>query len=374
MLILYNLCLYLSLHCKIIKNLILSKVYNIIIVKIGLIGLGRIGQMHLGLLTQRVEGAICSTIYDPVSDLAKKISLKTGATIASSAQDLIHSPNVDAVAICSPTHTHIDLIIDSVLAGKPTFCEKPLALSLNQINRLEKVVETCKNPIVQIGFNRRFDTNHSDVAQRVHQGDIGDVHIVKITSRDPECPPLDYLKSGTGGIFLDMTIHDFDLARYITNSPVTRVFATGGIRIEPYFADFDDIDTAITLLTHKNGAITVIDNSRQAVYGYDQRVEVFGSKGMVSSDNPFITTTSFYSRSQISKSKLFYFFIERYTQSYITQWQAFINTVRNSTQPKVTIADGKAALVAGLSAWRSVKEKCQIECEEIAVNSSSETN
>ncbi len=195
-------------------------------------------------------------------------------------------------------------------------------------------------------------------------GEVGDLHLLRITSRDPDPPPVEYL-AVSGGIFLDMTVHDFDMARFVTGSEVVEVFAKGTVRVDPAIAEVGDVDTAVITLTHANGAFTVIDNSRRAVYGYDQRVEAFGSDGMVSSENPLQHTGMVADAQGFRRPPLPYFFLDRYIPSYLAEWEAFVTSVSEGTPPPVSGADGRAPLVIGLAAWRSVREGRPVEISEI---------
>ena len=217
---------------------------------------------------------------------------------------------------------------------------------------------------VQVGFNRRFDPSHRSVRERVAAGDVGDVHLVRITSRDPAPPPIAYIEV-SGGIFNDMTIHDFDMARFVTGSEVVDVFAYGAVLVDPAIGAAGDLDTAVVTMRHENGAITTIDNSRQAVYGYDQRVEVFGSGGMVMSDNPLTTTTVYRNADGGHQSTVPYFFLDRYVPSYIAEWEAFAAMVRDGTPSPVTIADGRAPLALGLAAALSAREGRLVAVSEV---------
>src|ERR1700754_2078406 len=254
------------------------------VLRVGVIGVGRIGSMHADLLARRVPGAAVAAVHDVLADSAGSVGAALGVRVAGSVEELLASPDVDAVAICTSTDTHADLIVAAARAGKAIFCEKPVSLDLAEVDRALAAVEAAGVPF-QIGFNRRFDPGHAAVAA----ADVGDAHLVRITSRDPAPPPLAYVKV-SGGIFLDMTIHDFDMARFVTRSEVVEVFARGSVRIDPAFARAGDVDTAVVMLTHADGCLTTIDNSREAVYGYDQRVEVFGSAGMAASENPLANT------------------------------------------------------------------------------------
>ena len=268
-----------------------------------------------------------------------------------------------AVAICTSTDTHVDLVIAAAASGKAIFCEKPLSLDLAEVDRGLAAVASAEVPLM-IGFNRRFDPAHHAVHEAVAAGEIGDPHLVRITSRDPEPPPLAYILV-SGGIFLDMTIHDFDMARFVTGSEVVEVYAQGAVRVAASFAEAGDIDTAVVTLRHANGCLTAIDNSRQAVYGFDQRVEVFGSKGMAASENPFAYTSVVRTAEGTRNPTLPHFFRERYIPSYLLEWAAFVDAVRSGEEPSVTGADGRAPLVIGLAAWRSLREHRPVAVAEI---------
>jgi myo-inositol 2-dehydrogenase/D-chiro-inositol 1-dehydrogenase len=270
---------------------------------------------------------------------------------------------VDAVAICSSTDTHVDLLIGAAHAGKAIFCEKPISLDLALVDGALEVVGRAGVPL-QIGFNRRFDAAHASVRDAVVTGAVGDVHMVRITSRDPAPPPISYVKV-SGGLFLDMMIHDFDMARFVTGSEVVDVFARGAVRVDPAIGEAGDIDTAVVMLTHENGCITTIDNSRQAVYGYDQRVEAFGSGGLAASDNPLQHTGIRRGAAGTTSTNIPYFFLDRYVPSYVAQWRAFVEYVRGGGESPVDAASGRAPLVIGLAAKRSLAEGRTVRCSEI---------
>jgi myo-inositol 2-dehydrogenase/D-chiro-inositol 1-dehydrogenase len=202
------------------------------------------------------------------------------------------------------------------------------------------------------------------VAEAVRSGALGDVHLVRITSRDPDPPPLPYIKS-SGGLFLDMTIHDFDMARYVTGSEVVEVFARGAVRVDPEIGDAGDVDTAVITLVHADGCLTTIDNSRRAVYGYDQRVEAFGAGGMAMSDNPRANTSTIATADGTRGATLPYFFLERYIPSYLREWEAFVGAVRDGGETPAGLSDARAPLVIGLAAWRSLREDRPVAVEEV---------
>ncbi len=330
---------------------------------IGVLGCGRIGVMHAELIAQRIEGVHLAGVYDVINESAQKVATKFGCQHFSDPEALMSSADVNAIAICTSTDTHVEVLIMASKHRKPVFCEKPISLSLTETDRALKAISESKTPLM-LGFNRRYDPTHRSVRDNVANGVVGDVHIARITSRDPAPPPVAYAKV-SGGIFIDMTIHDFDMARYVVGSEIVSVYATGAVRIVPEFAEIGDLDTVAIMLQHANGAITMIDNSRQAVYGYDQRVEVFGSKGLVGSDNPLMTSTISRNENGTQLAKMPYFFLDRYIPSYIAEWNEFVEVANGKIQPVVTGADGRASLVAGLAAWKSVREGRVVKTSEI---------
>jgi myo-inositol 2-dehydrogenase / D-chiro-inositol 1-dehydrogenase len=324
------------------------------VLRIGVIGVGRIGRMHADLLARRIPGATVTRVHDVHSESARDVAETLGVMAVSDVEELLGASDVDAVAICTSTDTHADLIVAAAEAGKAIFCEKPVSLDLATVDRALAAVDAAGVPF-QIGFNRRFDPAHAAVAAAVAEGEIGTPQLARITSRDPAPPPLDYIRT-SGGIFLDMTIHDFDMARFVVGSEVVEVYARGGVRVDAEIGEAGDVDTAVVVLEHENGCLTTIDNSRQAVYGYDQRVEVFGSAGMASSENPLAHTALVRSAAGTRQATLPYFFLERYIPSYLREWEAFVAAVSAGATPPVTGRDARAPLVIGLAAWQSLRE------------------
>jgi myo-inositol 2-dehydrogenase/D-chiro-inositol 1-dehydrogenase len=330
--------------------------------RVGVIGVGRIGRMHAELLAHKVPGAAVGAVYDAYEPLARDVAAQLGVHAASSLEEILRA-DVDAVAICSSADSHAELMIAAADAGKAVFCEKPVSLALDELDRALEAVRAAGVPF-QIGFNRRFDPAHASVRDAVLSGEVGKLHLVRISSRDPAPPPLDYVKT-SGGIFLDMTIHDFDMARYLTGSEVVEVFARGAIRVEPEYAQAGDVDTALVTLVHEDGCLTAIDNSRRAAYGYDQRAEVFGSDGMAASDNPLAHTGVILTAQGTRRPPLPYFFLERYVPSYMREWEAFVHAVKAGVAPPVSIEDARAPLVIGLAAWRSLREGRPVAIAEV---------
>ena len=333
-------------------------------IKFGVLGVGRIGKVHVDNLTNQIVETDVVAISDVFPSELEKIAQKYNIQSAvSDYKEVLDNPDVDAVAICTPTDTHYQIILDAAAAGKHIFCEKPIDLAIEKIITINEEVEKAGVKLM-VAFNRRFDTTFSKVQNVVAAGKIGEPHVLKITSRDPAPPPEEYLKS-SGGIFLDMTIHDFDMARFLVGSEVTEVYAKTNVLIDPMFKKIGDWDTALVTLSFENGAIGTIDNSRQAVYGYDQRVEVFGSKGAVSADNNTQDNHTFMDREGTHTALPLFFFMERYMDAYLNEMKAFVDSLKNNTPLPVDGKDGLQAVVIGLAAMKSVKENRPVELSEI---------
>ena len=331
--------------------------------RVGVLGVGRIGRMHAAIVARDVPGLALTAVYDAQADTALAVAVELGVRAAASADELIHDPNVDAVAICSSTDTHVGLLVDAAPTGKPLFLEKPISLDLAEVDRGLAAVERA-GAFLQLGLNRRFDPAHRSVRDAVASGELGELHLVRITSRDPEPPPLAYVKV-SGGIFLDMTVHDLDMARFVAGVEVDEVYARGEVRIDPEIGEAGDLDTAVVTLRHVDGTLAVIDNSRRSAYGYDQRVEAFGSKGVAASDNPLVHTGYSRTAEGTRGAELPHFFVERYRTSYVEAWTAFQRAVRAGDPPPISGADGRAALVLGLAAARSAREGRPVRVSEI---------
>jgi myo-inositol 2-dehydrogenase/D-chiro-inositol 1-dehydrogenase len=323
--------------------------------QIGVIGVGRIGKIHAESIATRLPQAELAA----VADIYLPAAQETGEAfqvpiIVADYHVILTDPAIEAVAICSDTNTHAQIIEEAAAAGKHIFCEKPIDHSLAKIDAaLTAVAQTGVK--LQIGFNRRFDPNFRKVRQMIVDGKIGQPHILRITSRDPAPPPIEYIKM-SGGIFLDMTIHDFDMARYLIGSQVTEIFAAGGVMVDPAIGEAGDLDTVVITLKFANGVIGTIDNSRQAVYGYDQRVEVFGSEGMVAAANSTPDTHVYSNADGVHSSLPLHFFLERYLESYVIEMQEFVDAVLHDKEPPVIGEDGRISVVIGLAAQKSWQE------------------
>ena len=332
-------------------------------IKIGIIGIGRMGQIHLDNLMQKfseVEVVAISDINVEARQWAAKYNIPK---FYSDYQDLISDQEVNTVVICSPTNQHAENIIAAAQAGKDVFCEKPMDLSIQTAMRVLQIVERAGVKFM-LGFNRRFDPNFMKIKGLIEEGKVGDPQIVKITSRDPAPPPIDYIKS-SGGMFLDMTIHDFDMARFMVSSKVISIFAVGRNLVDPNIGIAGDIDTAVVTITFDSGAIATIDNSRQAVYGYDQRVEVFGSEGMAGTENNKSDNHYYYNKKGQSESLPLHFFMDRYILSYFNEIKAFIDCIVHDEVPKVGGQDGLISLAMGWAANTSMQENRVVMLKEM---------
>ena len=327
-------------------------------VRIGLLGAGRIGKLHGENLAHAVPEAELYAVADPfMNDAARAWAADMGIEKCYDDPEKIFSdPTIEAVFICSSTNTHAEFIMRAARAGKHIFCEKPIDYDIEKIKKLLAMVEE-KGVKFQVGFNRRFDHNHKAVADAVKNGTIGDPHIVIVSSRDPEPPPASYV-AVSGGIFYDMMIHDFDMVRYVTGSEAVEISAVGSCLVNPNLQEesgIPDVDTAVVTMKMANGCIAVINNSRQAVYGYDQRVEAFGSKGMAADGNDLINTTTITTVDGAHSEKPLWFFLERYNQAFIDQVIAFVDAIQNDKPVPVGAVDGLRPVLMAKAATESCR-------------------
>ena len=334
-------------------------------ISLGIIGAGRIGKVHAQSIMNHITSARLKTVADPFMNEETEASLRA-LGVSDCTKDykkILNDPEIDAVLICSSTNTHADISLEAIAAGKHVFCEKPVS---QDIAKIRQVMEKLKGTKLkyQVGFNRRFDHNFEAVRAAVAHGDVGDVHIVRITSRDPAPPPPEYA-AVSGGMFLDMTIHDFDMVRYLTASDVVEVFANGAVLVDPLIGKAGDIDTAVISLKMANGALAVIDNSRKAAYGYDQRAEVFGSKGQASVSNDTNSSLILSSETGIHAEKPLYFFLERYMASFTKEVRMFVQAIEQDSAVPVDINDGLQPVLIAAAALRSLKEHRPVLLSEI---------
>ena len=334
------------------------------IIKVGIIGCGRIGNVHIENLNLNKNVKI-NCIFDSNIKIAKKTAKRHQIKAFENVNDVFNSKEIDAIIIASSTNTHSKYIEKSILHKKPVFCEKPIDLSFKKVRSIYKKFSKVRIP-VQIGFNRRFDPCNQKAKLSLEKGKIGELHKIIITSRDPEIPPKSYCEV-SGGIFRDMTIHDFDLARFFLEEEPVEVFALANRLIEPkLMADINDFDTCMIILRTANGKQCFINNSRKSVYGYDQRVELFGSKGMLISENQKIDELRQYNNKNTEISSNYkYFFLERYNVSFQNELNSFIHSIKNKTKPKVSLFDGKQAMILAEAAYLSLKKKRLVKVSEI---------
>lgn len=319
---------------------------------VGVIGAGRIGKLHVANLRD-LSNVRVKTVSDIFTDHLEEWFKTSGAeNITNDYQDILNDPEINVVFICSPTNTHTTIIKEAAIAGKHIFCEKPISFSDEETLEAYEVVKKTGIKL-QIGFNRRYDKNFSKVRELVKTKAIGDLHILKITSRDPAPPPLDYISS-SGGIFVDMSIHDFDMARYISGSEVEEVFVQGAALVNPEIGELGDIDTAIISLKFANGVMGVIDNSRQAIYGYDQRLEAFGSKGSANVQNETESRVEILTEDGVKGDNPLHFFLERYNDAYIKEVEEFFLAISKDEEVTCSFEDGIMAQRIAMAAKESL--------------------
>jgi myo-inositol 2-dehydrogenase/D-chiro-inositol 1-dehydrogenase len=319
--------------------------------KVGLLGAGRIGNVHAKAISLHPDSELVA-VSDVNMDAAQKLASQYGAQ-ARSTEEIVNDTTIDAVLIATSTDTHSDLVEAATRAGKAVLCEKPVDLSLDRARACQKVANTTGRPVM-IGFNRRFDPNFAALKAAVDRGEIGKTELLSITSFDPAPPPVSYIKV-SGGLFRDMMIHDFDMACWIMGGLPEKVTAVGSSIVDPEIGAAGDVDTAVVTLHFADGRIAVIKNSRRAVYGYDQRVELLGSEGLLSAGNMLENTVSKSTADGVVSAKPEFFFLERYMRAYSAEWAAFVEAVTSGSALPVSLDDGIGALAVAEAATRSAK-------------------
>lgn len=338
----------------------------IIMLKIGIIGAGRIGKVHLESISYHVKNATVTAMADPfMNEETEKLIRSYGVSkVTKDYKDILNDKDIDAVLVCSSTDTHAAISIEAINAGKHVFCEKPVDHSIEKIQAVADALKEHPDIKFQVGFNRRFDHNFAAIRKAYDDGKIGEAHILKITSRDPEPPNPAYIKV-SGGIFLDMTIHDFDMACFLTDSDVEELYVNSAVLVDPAIGEQGDVDTAIITMKMASGALAVIDNSRKAAYGYDQRAELFGSKGMVATSNDTVSSAVISNADGVTGEKPLFFFLERYMGSFSEEMRQFTEAVINDTEVPVGIHAGLQSVKIGLAARKSVEEHRPVKISEI---------
>ncbi|HZS76645.1 MAG TPA: inositol 2-dehydrogenase [Ktedonobacteraceae bacterium] len=332
--------------------------------KLGLIGAGRIGRLHAEHVTSRILVAQLAMVADAFEEAARECAERYDIpAYTRDYHELLARPDISAVLICSSTDTHAQIISEAAQVGKHIFCEKPVAFDLPAIERALKAVERAGVKL-QIGFNRRFDANFQRVRKAIEGGEIGEPRLLHITSYDPEPPPLEYIRV-SGGLFVDMSIHDFDMARFLIGSEVEEVYTMAGVLVDPAIGEAGDVDTAVVLLRFANGVMGTISNSRQAAYGYDQRVEVLGSAGAVSTGNRYPNTAIISDASSVYRDVPLHFFVERYNESYLYEIAAFVEAILKDRPVPVSGYDGLVPVAIAIAAQKSLSEQRPVRLSEI---------
>jgi myo-inositol 2-dehydrogenase/D-chiro-inositol 1-dehydrogenase len=334
-------------------------------INVGIIGLGRIGKIHAENIAYSIPQARLKAVADLKMTPATEAWVKNlgVASVLTDPAALLADKGIEAVLICTSTDTHADFVVQAARAGKHIFCEKPVDLTVAKVRAALDAVQSA-GVKMQVGFNRRFDHNFRRIRELVDSGEVGEPHLIRISSRDPAPPPPEYV-AVSGGIFLDMTIHDFDMARFQMGSEVVEVHADGAVLIDTAIGKAGDVDTAVVTLRFASGALGVIDNSRKAIYGYDQRVEVFGSKGSAAAENDTSNTVKLSNELGVTGDKPLYFFLERYKDAFVEEMRAFFDAVAGGKPTPVTGEDGLQNLRVGLAAKLSLAERRRVQLSEI---------
>lgn len=323
--------------------------------RLGIIGAGRIGKVHCESIGRYVKDAVVACVADPFmnAETEKTVKALGAENVTKDYKEILADKSIDAVLICSSTDTHAKISIEAIEAGKHVFCEKPVDHDVDKILEV-KAALAKSNVKYQVGFNRRFDHNFEAVRDAIASGKIGHLDVLKICSRDPGAPPVEYIKV-SGGIFLDMTIHDFDMVRFLSGDEVESVYAVGGVTVDKAIGEAGDIDTAIITMKLKGGTLAVIDNCRRATYGYDQRAEAFGALGQVAIANDCKSSAVISDANGVTAEKPLYFFLERYMQAYVKEITEFVDCIVNDKPVPVGIEDGLQAVAIGIAAKKSLE-------------------
>ena len=330
-------------------------------IRVGLLGTGRIGKLHAETIASHPESSL-HAVSDIDSDSAKELAIQYGVSVKP-ADDVISDPNVDAILIATSTDTHSEFIEKASLSGKAVLCEKPVDLNLNRAKECLDKVSTANNSIM-IGFNRRFDPNFAQLKKSLDNGEIGNRELLTITSFDPAPPPISYIKT-SGGLYRDMMIHDFDLSNFIMGELPISISAVGHSLVDPAIGVAGDVDTAVVTMSYADGKIAVIKNSRRAAYGYDQRIEILGSEGLLQAENIAENSVVKSTTVGVLSAKPKYFFLERYMGAFKAEWDAFVKSIRNHKPVPVNLEDGVAALAMAEAATQSQNTGKSIQLKEL---------
>ena len=333
--------------------------------RIAVLGCGRIGSMHAEHIANRVPNAELATVVDLKLDLARACADVCGIDdYGESVDEVLNRKDVDAVAICTSSTTHTDIIIRAARAGKHIFCEKPIDLTLERIDAALAAVHES-GVLLQVGFQKRFDPSYRRVRRAIDSGEIGTPHMVHIASRDPAPPPIEFLRT-SGGLFLDMTIHDFDMSCFLMGHNAQSVYATAAVRVDPDIGTIGDVDTAVVIIRYEDETLLTIENSRLSPFGYDQRVEVCGSKGSIRVGHAYPTSTVVSTARGIRRDVPHHFFLDRYKDAYIEEIRAFSDAVLNGKPSPLSGEEGRMPVVLGLAAKRSLESGCPVLISEVS--------
>lgn len=333
-------------------------------IRIGMIGAGRIGRVHIEAMHRDVPGVSVGVVCDFIAEKAAKLAAEYGiAKSNANFREVCADPTIDAVAVCSNTESHIEIIECAAKAGKHIFCEKPLALSLPEIDRALKVVKEA-GILFMLAFNHRYDPGNTKLKQEITAGVIGKPEMVFITGRDPSLQPLEYLKT-SGGIFLDTVIHDFDCSRYLLDDEPEEIYARGECNVDPAIAEFGDFDTVMLIARFKKGTLVHYNNSRRAVYGFDQRIEAFGPRGKIETANILENNLTYAHVDGYHRPPNLNFFMDRYVQAYREEGRIFADCIKNNRVPPSGGFDGRQAVLMGLAAKKSAAENRPVRLEEV---------
>ena len=332
---------------------------------VGIIGAGQIGRVHIESISTKVKNARIKTVADPFMNAETEAWIKSMGVecVTNDYKEIIADDTIDAVLICSSTDTHSTISLEAIAAKKHVFCEKPIDLEVSKINQVRDALKGTGLKY-QVGFNRRFDHNFKAVKDAVEAGKIGKTEIIKITSRDPQPPAIEYVKV-SGGLFMDMTIHDFDMVRFLAGCNAEEIFVQAANVVDKAIGDAGDVDTAVITIKMGNGAIAVIDNSRRAVYGYDQRAEVFGSNGMAATGNDAYSQVVISNGNGVTSEKPLHFFLQRYMNAYGSEIEAFVEAIENNSVPPVSADDGLQPVLMALAAKKSLAEGRAVKISEV---------
>jgi myo-inositol 2-dehydrogenase/D-chiro-inositol 1-dehydrogenase len=332
-------------------------------IRVGVIGSGRMGKIRVENLSKMPGVEVVTLVTQDIDDILPWAHTWGISNITDDASRIFEDESITAVVICSPTDSHAEYVKQAARCGKHIFCEKPIANGVAETKEVLDVVAAA-GVVFQLGFNRRYDPNFIKLKELCSSGELGDIHVINISSRDPVRPAIEFV-AHSGGMFVDMMIHDFDMLRYLTGSEIVEVYANGEVLIDPRIGEADDVDTAVVVVKLANGAICTIDNSRETHYGYDQRVEVFGSKGSAYAKNKTGHNVEVSTKEGVEKDRPLHYLVERYMDSFGVEIRGFISALRQGIPPTVGGVDGLKALLGSVAADQSARENRPVRISSV---------